>query len=104
MQWTPEQIIAEIRGFVVASFRDGRGQGIDLNTPLVTSGIVDSAGVLHVVEFLETRFHVQIADEEVGMANFNSIGAMATLVARKRGAAAVSPPTERRQGDDRALA
>lgn len=84
-RWTPEKILAEIRGFIVASFRDGRGTGIDPITPLVTSGIVDSAGVLQVVEFLEHRFHIQIADEEVGVKSFNSLGAMAALVSRKLG-------------------
>lgn len=87
-RWTPEKILAEIRGFIVASFRDGRGTGIDVLTPLVTSGIVDSAGVLQVVEFLEHRFHIQIADAEVGVKSFNSLGAMATLVAKKLGESA----------------
>ena len=82
-RWTPEKILAEIKGFIVASFRDGRGTGIDPLTPLVTSGIVDSAGVLQVVEFLEHRFHIQVGDDEVGVKSFNSLGAMATLVAKK---------------------
>ena len=84
-QLTRAQVLAEIRGFVVAVFRDGRGQGIDELAPLVTSGIVDSAGVLQVVEWLENRFHVVIDDGEVNLANFNTLAALATLVLRKRG-------------------
>ncbi|MCC6670735.1 MAG: acyl carrier protein [Planctomycetes bacterium] len=86
-RWNEHSILAEIRGYIVASFRDGRGQGIDALTPLVASGILDSAGVLQVVEFLERRFHIQIADEEVGLANFHCIGALARMVAGK-----VAPP------------
>ncbi len=75
-----DKVLAEIRGFVVATFRRGRGQDIGPATPLLSSGIVDSAGVLQVVRFLQNRFHVRIADEEIVPGNFNSLAAMTALV------------------------
>ena len=78
-----EQILAEIRGFVVATFRRGRGQGIGPGTPLLSSGLVDSAGVLQLVRFLQNRFHIRIADEEIVPGNFGSLAVMTTLVAGK---------------------
>ena len=80
-----EEVLAEIRGFVVATFRRGRGQGLGPTTPLLSSGIVDSAGVLQVVRFLQNRFHIRIADEEIVKGNFNSLAAMTALVAGKLG-------------------
>ncbi len=80
-----EEVLAEIRGFVVAAFRRRRGQGLGPTTPLLSSGIVDSAGVLQVVRFLQNRFHIRIADEEIVKGNFNSLAAMTALVAGKLG-------------------
>ena len=62
-------ILAEIRGFVADWFREGRIEGLADDTPLVTSGIVDSAGVLEVVEFLESRFGVRVGDQDVSLRN-----------------------------------
>ena len=79
-----EQIIDRLRAFVAQAFRDGREDGLDAATPLVTSGIVDSAGVLEVVEFVEAQFQVEIADADVSLRNCNTLAAWADLIARKR--------------------
>jgi acyl carrier protein len=88
---TRDQVLAVVRGFVADSFRDGRSEGLTPQTKLVTSGIVDSAGVVHLVEFLERRFGVTIADEEVGLDNFNTLAAVVELVAGKLGIAGAAP-------------
>ena len=80
-----EQILAEIRGFVVATFRRGRGQGIGPGTPLLGSGVVDPAGVQQLVRFLQNRFHIRIANEEIVPANFGSLAAITALVVGKLG-------------------
>ena len=86
-----EEVLAEIRGFVVAAFRRGRGHGLGPTTPLLSSGIVDSAGVLQVVRFLQNRFHIRIADDEIVTWNFNSLAAMTALVAGKLGTPQTPP-------------
>lgn len=77
-------VLAEIRTFVATWFRDGREEGLDADTPLVTSGIVDSAGVLEVVEFLERRFGVRVDDADVSLRNCNTLQGLAQLVVRRR--------------------
>jgi acyl carrier protein len=77
------EILAEIRTFVANWFRDGREEGLEDDTPLVTSGIVDSAGVLEVVEFLEGRFGVRITDTDITLHNCNTLQALADLVVHK---------------------
>jgi acyl carrier protein len=77
-------ILAEIRTFIANWFRDGREDGLEAETPLVTSGIVDSAGVVEVVEFLERRFGVQLADDDVSLRNCNTLTGLTDLVLRKR--------------------
>jgi acyl carrier protein len=87
---TPTEL--EIRGYVVQAFCDGVGAGVDTETSLVGAGIVDSAGVVQIVLFLEDRFGVKVDDLDVRLENFDTIAAMARLVGRLRGDAA-SPAT-----------
>jgi acyl carrier protein len=79
---TQQAILAEIRTFVATWFRDGREEGLDAETPLVTSGIVDSAGVVEVVEFLERRFGVHVGDADISLRNCNTLQGLSELVAR----------------------
>ncbi|MCA8965760.1 MAG: acyl carrier protein [Planctomycetes bacterium] len=79
------QIYVEIRGFVAQWFREGREDGLDADTPLVTSGIIDSAGVVEVVEFLEQRFGVQLTDADISLRNCNTLLGLTELVQSRRG-------------------
>lgn len=76
-------ILAEIRTFIANWFRDGREQGLEAETPLVTSGIVDSAGVVEIVEFLERRFAVRITDADISMRSCNTLTGLTELVASR---------------------
>lgn len=77
------RILAEIRAFVAEWFRDGRDEGLEPETPLVTSGIVDSAGVLELVEFLERRFHIKVQEADLTLRNCNTLTALTELVAQR---------------------
>lgn len=74
------KVLADLRAFVAQWFRDGREDGLGEDTPLVTSGIVDSAGVVEVIEFVERQFAVAIRDEDVSLQNCNTLGGWADLV------------------------
>lgn len=76
----PQNVLAEIRSFVANWFRDGKEEGLEDDTPLVTSGIVDSAGVIEVVEFLEKQFRVSVSDSDVSLANCNTLRGLTELV------------------------
>jgi acyl carrier protein len=83
LPWTKRRIMADLRAFVAASFRDGVPRGLRADTPLVTSGIVDSAGVAHLVDYIERRYGVRVEDAEVALENFNTLAALGELVVRK---------------------
>ncbi|UFU02391.1 hypothetical protein LQF12_12930 [Ruania suaedae] len=51
---------------------------------LLSSGVVDSTGVLELVEFLEDDLGVAVADQETVPANLDSIENIAQFVVRKR--------------------
>jgi acyl carrier protein len=50
---------------------------------LLDLGVIDSTGVLEVISFLESEFHIQVLDEEIVAANMDSVGRLAGFVRRK---------------------
>ena len=76
----PKNILPEVRSFVANWFRDGKEEGLEDDTPLVTSGMVDSAGVIEVVEFLEKQFRVSVSASDVSLANCNTLRSLTELV------------------------
>jgi acyl carrier protein len=54
---------------------------------LLREGIIDSLGVVELVEFLQAHFQVKVEQQDVRPDNFDSVAKMAAFVRRKRGAA-----------------
>ena len=79
-------VIDTIHGFITQTFPVTRGRRLDLADPLLTSGIVDSLGVLSIVGFLEKEFGVALDDDDLTPENFRSIADIAQLVGKKRSA------------------
>jgi acyl carrier protein len=50
-------------------------------------GIVDSMGMMELIDFLEEQFGVQPADDEITEENFATLARIAGFVARKRSVA-----------------
>jgi acyl carrier protein len=50
--------------------------------PIVESGLVDSLGLFKVIAFIEEKFGLEIAPEDIVLENFVNIGAIAALVER----------------------
>lgn len=51
---------------------------------LIESGIIDSLGIMSLLAFLEERFSLQIASEDLLPENFSSINSITVLVDRQR--------------------
>lgn len=77
---------AQLREFITANFYVSDPAELDDDTPLVTSGIVDSTGMLEVLAFLESDLGVRVADDETTPDNLGTIARIAAYVARKRAA------------------
>ncbi len=54
---------------------------------LIENHVVDSMGLLMLVSFLEERFGVQLADEELIPEHFGTLASIARLIERKLAAA-----------------
>jgi acyl carrier protein len=80
------EIRDRLRGFVAKNFYLPDPSSFDDTTSFLDRGIIDSTGVLELVSFVEGEYGLQIADEDIVPANFDSIDALAAFVARKRAA------------------
>jgi acyl carrier protein len=78
------QVIEEVRSFICGTMLiDVPGQTIDAGESLVQRGVIDSTGVLELVGFLEERFAIHVADDEITTDNLDSLTAIATYLRRK---------------------
>ena len=51
--------------------------------PMLATGVIDSVGVIELVEFLQRTFGISIADEEITERNVGSLSAVGRYVAGK---------------------
>jgi acyl carrier protein len=56
---------------------------IDPGYNLIESGVVDSLGILKLIAFLESRFSIEISDDEVLPENFETVAAICSFLHRK---------------------
>ena len=76
---------AELRQFVLENFLLTREDASLSDADSLTArGILDSTGALELVTHLETRYGVQVLDEELHPDNLDSIDKIAAFVERKR--------------------
>lgn len=79
---------AEIRQFIVDNFMFGQPtQDFADDASFLENGIIDSTGVLELVAFVEQRFGVSVADEDLVPANLDSVDNLVGYITRKKEAA-----------------
>jgi len=75
----------DVREFMVRNFFYGDAsvslQGTD---SFIEQGIIDSTGVLEIVQFLESRYGIVLGDDELVPENLDSIQKIGRFVRRKR--------------------
>jgi D-alanine--poly(phosphoribitol) ligase subunit 2 len=57
---------------------------LDENTPLISSGIVDSFSMVSLKTFLEKKFEVKLPDEEASTEAFDTVTSIMALVEKHR--------------------
>ena len=84
---SPDAIEQEVRQFLKDNFPlSADGAVLDRNDSLIEVGVIDSTGVLELIGFIEERYEVQIADEEVLPENLDSIASITRFVGEKTAA------------------
>lgn len=88
---THTEIEPHIHRFLVENFLLGDEVGLGSSESLLESGVIDSTGILELVQFLEQTYQITVADEEMLPENLDSIGNIATFVKRKLADGAIEP-------------
>jgi acyl carrier protein len=74
-----------IRTYILSEYLPGESpSNLTDETPLRTSGILDSMSTLGLVNFVEKTFGVTLDAHETGIEDFDRIEDIAALVARKK--------------------
>jgi acyl carrier protein len=80
-----DEIKDQLRQFLHELLPSGESLNLLDSTPLLTSGILDSMGMLRIVEFVEQKFGIQVDEYDTGIENFDRIDDMVAFVQRKQG-------------------
>lgn len=77
----------DLRQFISDNFlfnEPGAAESLSDEQSLIEAGVVDSTGVLELVAFLEERFQIVVADDELVPDNLDSIARLSRFIGRKR--------------------
>ena len=74
----------ELRTFIVENFMFGQeNKNFSDAASMLENGLIDSTGVLELVAFVEEKYGISVADEELLPANFDSVDNLAEYVRKK---------------------
>jgi acyl carrier protein len=75
----------ELIDFVVSNYLFGDATRAPRDEDgLVEQGIIDSTGILELIEFLESHFRIEVSEADTVPANLGSIACLARFVEMKR--------------------
>lgn len=79
---TQSQVTERTRTFIRESFLYARPDfSLDDDADLLAAGIIDSMGVMELIEFLDEEFQIQVADDDITEENLGTVSAIARYVA-----------------------
>ncbi len=73
----------EIREFIISNFLFGDASSLHDDQSFLDSGVVDSTGMLELILFLETRYGIKIASEEMAPDNLDSVNRLIEFLGKK---------------------
>lgn len=80
-----QDIKGKLRGFITETFLPSAGMnGFADDDSFMEKGIIDSTGVLELLEFIEETFRIQVEDEEVVPDNLDSLNKLTGFIQRKK--------------------
>jgi acyl carrier protein len=84
---TTKHVIESTRRYISENFLYARPDFVvDERDSLLGRGVIDSLGVMEIVEFLATEFGVVAQDDDMTEQNFGSLAGIARFVVQRTGA------------------
>lgn len=76
----PEDRCAKLADYIQRELSKDRRRPLDSDTPLISSGLVDSLSLIQVLAFIEDEFGVVIPDEAATAASMDTIRLIDQLI------------------------
>jgi len=73
----------KIRTFIIENYLFGDDEGLEEATSFLDEGIIDSTGILELIDFISEEFSIIVEDEELIPENLDSINNVAAFISRK---------------------
>ncbi len=77
-----DSILPVVKDYSGTELLNGDEVELEGSTDLIEQGVIDSMSLLRLISFVEERFGIQLADEEIVPQNFRSLDAIQALIAR----------------------
>jgi len=75
---------AKIRNYILENFLFSDDESaLDVNDSFMEQGILDSTGILEVIQFIEEEFSIQVQDDEMIPENLDSVTNLVKFVSQK---------------------
>jgi len=78
-----KEIKKKLKAFILDKFLLGNNSNILDDDSFLEKGIIDSTGVLELVNFIEETFNIRVEDEELIPDNLDSLNKLTTYVGKK---------------------
>jgi acyl carrier protein len=79
-----QNIVDDVKAYILDKYLpDENPQALTPTTPLITSGILNSLATLDLVEFLETRYGLELEPHDVGSEHLGTLENIARMVHAK---------------------
>ncbi len=80
-----DEITSKLRGYILHNFLFTDDEhALDDSDSFMEKGIIDSTGILEVIEFIGEEFGVQVDDDELVPENLDSISNLTAFIQRKK--------------------
>lgn len=83
MSFTAVEIQQTVKSYLISNFFLNASTALEPDTSFLESGIIDSTGILEVIQFIEETFKIKVEDMEMVPENLDSIGNVARYVLKK---------------------
>ena len=76
---TPSLIKEQIKNYIIEASLSDNGK-IKEDTLIFETGLLDSMGLLFLIEFLKDNYNLEVNDEELNPENFESINSIVSFI------------------------
>ena len=78
------EIKATVRQFILHNYlRGAQSQSLQDTTPLITTGIIDSIGVIDLLNFLESQFGIEFMPAEIDRYHLDTVEQIHRIIREK---------------------